>query len=57
VVVEAEPVAVGADADGRRDDAPERQWSLSSWAAFMAGEHEEPPRTRRDGAPTLSLFE
>ena len=30
---------------------------LFSWAEFMAGEPEEPPRKRRDEAPTLSLFE
>ena len=54
-IVEAEVVAVGATAD---DDAPGPQRTLFSWAEFMAGEQDEPPkRRRRDEAPTLSLFE
>ena len=57
-IVEAEIVAVGAAAGDSRDDAPEPQRTLFSWAEFMAGEQEEPPkRRRRDEAPTLSLFE
>ena len=55
--VAVENVTVGADADEPRDDAGERQRSLFSWAEFMAGEPPEPPRRRRDEAPTLSLFE
>jgi len=58
VIVEAEPVAAGAGADESRDKAPERQRTLVSWAEFMAGEPDEPPKRRgRDEAPTLSLFE
>ena len=56
--VAAQPVAVGAAADDRRDEDGGRQRTLFSWAEFMAGEQEEPPkRQRRDEAPTLSLFE
>ena len=54
-IVEAAAVAVGAD--DRPEEAPEPQRTLFSWAEFMAGEPEEPPRKRRDKAPTLSLFE
>ncbi len=57
-VVEAELVAVGVAADDlpEEDGAPQR--TLFSWAEFMAGEQDEPPkRGRRDEAPTLSLFE
>ena len=43
--------------DGRRGDPPEPQRSPFSWAEFMAGEPDEPKRSRRDEAPTLSLFE
>ncbi len=51
----AEPtVTVAAIVD---DEAPGLQRSLFSWAEFMAGEPEEPPRGRRGEAPTLSLFE
>jgi len=58
VPVGAEPVAAGAGADARRDNVPERQRTLFSWAEFMAGEDDEPPKRRgRDEAPTLSLFE
>ena len=58
VIVEAEPVVAGAGAGEPRDQAPERQRTLFSWAEFMAGEDDEPPkRQRRDEAPTLSLFE
>ena len=53
-VVEGEAVPV---ASGERGELPERQRSLFSWAEFMAGEPEEPPRKRRNEAPTLSLFE
>ncbi|MXW24863.1 MAG: SWF/SNF helicase family protein [Dehalococcoidia bacterium] len=52
------PVAVASGADGHGEDAPEPQRTLFSWAEFMAGEPDEPPkRKRRDEAPTLSLFE
>ena len=57
---EPEPVVVGAGVAADPpvdDDAPEPQRTLFSWAEFMAGEPEEPPRKRRDEAPTLSLFE
>ncbi|MCY3881466.1 MAG: hypothetical protein OXG61_05045 [Chloroflexi bacterium] len=56
---EPEPVGVAVASDEReaREDAPERQRSLFSWAEFMAGEQGEPPkRQRRNEAPTLSLF-
>ena len=57
-IVEAEVVAVGAAAGDSRDDAPERQRTLFSWAEFMAQESQEPKQPRRrDEAPTLSLFE
>ncbi len=40
------------------DSAPEPQRTLFSWAEFMGGEQDEPPKPRRrDEAPTLSLFE
>ncbi len=55
--VAAEPVAIGAGADDLLEEDPEHQRSLFSWAEFMAGEPEEPPRKRRNEAPTLSLFE
>jgi len=60
VIAEAEPVAAGGGADEPRDDAPERQRTLFSWAEFMADTREEPlpPRGRRhDEASTLSLFD
>ncbi len=58
VVIEVEAAPVGVAPDDRHEDARERQRSLFSWAEFMAGEQEEPPkRQRRDEAPTLSLFE
>ncbi|MCY3568569.1 MAG: hypothetical protein OXH38_08065, partial [Chloroflexi bacterium] len=57
-IVEADAVAVGATAADDADDAPGPQRTLFSWAEFMAGEQDEPPkRRRRDEAPTLSLFE
>ncbi|MYJ68904.1 MAG: SWF/SNF helicase family protein [Gemmatimonadetes bacterium] len=57
-IVEAEVVTVGATAGDSPSDAPEPQRTLFSWAEFMAGEQDEPPkRKRRDEAPTLSLFE
>ncbi|MXW34930.1 MAG: hypothetical protein F4Z60_04935 [Chloroflexi bacterium] len=55
---EPEPVAATVGTDdvvGDRDSGPQR--TLFSWAEFMAGEPEEPPRKRLDEAPTLSLFE
>ena len=56
--VAAEGVTVGADADDRRDDAPERQRSLFSWAEFMAEEPAEPKRrSRRPEPASISLFE
>ena len=55
--VAAEAVAVEAGADAGRDDAPEAQRTLFSWAEFMAEDQVEPRRRRRDEAPTLSLFE
>ena len=55
--VAAEAVAVEAGADAGRDDAPEPQRTLFSWAEFMAEDQVEPRRRRRDEAPTLSLFE
>ena len=58
VVSEAEAAPVGVAPDDRHEDADERQRSLFSWAEFMAGEPDEPPKPRRrDEAPTLSLFE
>ena len=51
---EPEPVAAGAAAEPV-DSGPQR--TLFSWAEFMAGKPDEPPRKRRDEAPTLSLFE
>jgi len=57
---EPEPVAVATEggADPVGDEAPERQRTLFSWAEFMAGEPDEPPKPRwRDEAPMLSLFE
>ena len=55
--VAAEVVAVEAGADAGRDDAPEPQRTLFSWAEFMAEDQVEPRPRRRDEAPTLSLFE
>ena len=52
-----EAAAVEAGPDSGRGDAPEPQRTLFSWAEFMAGEPDEPPRRRCDEAPTLSLFE
>ncbi|MCY3883196.1 MAG: hypothetical protein OXG61_13890 [Chloroflexi bacterium] len=58
VAATEEVVAAGTAADSGRDDAGEPQRTLFSWAEFMAGEQDEPPkRRRRDEAPTLSLFE
>ena len=57
---EPEPVAVavGAGPDGSRDDAPETQRTLFSWAEFMAAEPEPPGRRTRKPAPaSASLFE
>ena len=58
-IVEAGAVAVTSDGRDAREDTPERQRTLFSWAEFMAGEQDElsPKRRRRDEAPTLSLFE
>ncbi len=57
-IVEAGGVTVASEADGRREDADEPRRALFSWAEFMAGEPDEPPKPRRrDEAPTLSLFE
>ena len=57
---EPEPVAtevVAVGAGNPVDEAGERQRSLFSWAEFMAGEPDEPPkRQRRDEAPTLSVL-
>ena len=50
-------LAVGAGADDLLDGDGAPQRTLFSWAEFMAGEPDEPPRGRRDEAPTLSLFE
>ncbi len=51
-----EPAAVAAVPE--RDEVPEPQRTLFSWAEFMAEETPEPePRRRRREAPTLSLFE
>ena len=57
MAVEQEVAAVGTAVESGRDDAREPQRTLFSWAEFMAEEPEEPPRKRRDEAPTLSLFE
>ncbi len=59
-IVEAGVVRVASEADGRREDARERQRTLFWWAEFMADRPDEPlpPQgCRRDEAPTLSLFE
>ena len=56
-VVEAAAVVAGAGADEPRDNAPERQRTLFSWAEFMAQESPEPKPRRRREALTLSLFE
>ncbi len=54
VVVEAAAAVEAASEDGARE--PQR--SLFSWAEFLAGEPDKPPKPRRrDEAPTLSLFE
>ena len=54
--VAVESVAVGVGADERRDDAPEPQRSLFSWAEFLAAAPEPPER--RGGKPaSISLFE
>ena len=56
--VTPEPVLIGAGADDLLDDDDAPQRTLFSWAEFMAGEQDEPPkRQRRAEAPTLSLFE
>jgi len=55
-----EPAVVAAEAVASegREGTPERERSLFSWAEFMAGEQDAPPkRRRRDEGPTLSLFE
>ena len=39
------------------DQATDPQWSLFSWAEFMAEETPKSKRPRRQEAPTLSLFE
>ena len=58
VAIEVEATPVGVAPDDRHEDAGERQRTLFSWAEFMAGEPDEPPKPRRrDEAPTLSLFE
>ena len=50
---------MGAGTGDGRDEASERQRSLFSWAAFMAGETDEASVKGGGGdeAPTLSLFE
>ena len=56
--VAVESVTVGAGADEPRDDAPERQRSLFSWAEFMAEEPAKPERrSRRPEPASISLFE
>ncbi|MCY3603079.1 MAG: helicase C-terminal domain-containing protein, partial [Chloroflexi bacterium] len=58
VAVEPETVTVLGKADERHEEAREPQRTLFSWAEFMAGEPDDPPKRRgRDEAPTLSLFE
>ena len=56
-----EPQVVEVHANGAPisdcDEAAEPQRSLFSWADFIAGEPAEPRRSRRQEAPTLSLFE
>ena len=58
-----EPVVVevlsrGADPSAHREEEPEPQRSLFSWAEFMAGEAGEARRRRRKPAPaSVSLFE
>ena len=62
-----EPVTAGAEGIAvaaataepvPHEEAGRPQRTLFSWAEFMAGEQDEPPkRRRRDEAPTLSLFE
>ena len=54
--VTAENVAVGEDTDDPPKKPSEVGQSLFSWAEFMA-EGEVRPQSRRDEAPTLSLFE
>ena len=49
--------AVGAERDDPPDEAGEPRRTLFSWAEFLTDTPEEPPRKRRDEAPTLSLFE
>ena len=55
--VAAEVVAVEAGADAGRDDAPEPQRTLFSWAEFLAEKPVEPTRRRRKRAGSLPLFE
>ncbi len=58
VAGEEDAAPVGVEGDGRHEHADDRQRTLFSWAEFMAGEPDEPPKPRRrDEAPTLSLFE
>ena len=56
-IAETQAVAVGSGAGERREEAPEPQRTLFSWAEFMADAETQPrgPRARRE-APTLSLF-
>ena len=55
---EPEPVAVMIATASEDEEASAPQRSLFSWAEFLAGEPDEPPKPRRrDEAPTLSLFE
>ena len=63
VEVEPEAVAVNgnghaANGNGRRDEAPEPQQSLFSWAEFMAKEPVKPKaRSRKPKPASTSLFE
>ena len=54
-----EPVTLEVvEVTDNRDEPDEPQRSLFSWAEFLAGEPDEPPkRPRRGDAPTLPLFE
>ncbi|MXY88787.1 MAG: hypothetical protein F4Y92_08010 [Dehalococcoidia bacterium] len=54
---EPAPAAVAKAESVPHDETGEPQRSLFSWAEFMAGEPDEPPKRRRHEAPTLSLFE
>ena len=55
VAVTVETVTVGAGADDQRDDAPERQRSLFSWAEFMAEEPAEPKGRSRRPEPCIGV--